>query len=125
MPNKKIKILFIDFDIPHLLKDDDFPVGGVANEWIAWIEGMKQTGNKVGVLTWKGGKKFINKDLDFDIIESYDPNYGIPILRFFYYTFPKFLLAVKNYQPDVIMQNGVSYLTFMGSVASKILRKTF
>jgi len=120
-----MKILFIDFDIPHLLKDDDHPVGGVANEWLSWIEGVKRSGNKVGVLTWEGAKKFINKDVDFDIIEAYDLHKGIKVLRFFYYTFPKFLMAIKHYNPDIILQNGVSNITFMGSIVSKILGKTF
>jgi len=125
MTKNKIKILYIDFDVPHLLKDDDFPAGGIANEWISWIEGIKKTGNKIGVLTWEGAKKFINKELDFDIIESYDPKKGIPVLRFFYYTLPNFLKAIKRYNPDIIIQDGATYLTFMGALASKILGKTF
>src|SRR3972149_4540948 len=116
MTKNKIKILYIDFDIPHLLKDDDVPAGGIANEWLSWIEGIKQTGNKIGVLTWKGAKKFINKELDFDIIESYEPNKGIPILRFFYYIFPKFYGAIKNYNPDIIAQDGANYLTMISGL---------
>ncbi len=119
MINKKTKILYIDFAIPHLLKDDDFPAGGIANEWISWIEGIKQTGNKIGVLTWKGAKKFIHKDVGFDIIESYELKKGIPFLRFLYYRFPKFYKAIKNYNPDVIAQEGANNLTFLCAIISK------
>ena len=125
MTKNKTKILYIDFDLPHLLKDDDSPAGGIANEWMSWIEGIKKTGNKIGILTWEGAKKFINKELDFDIVESYDPNKGIPNLRFLYYVFPKFLGAIRNYNPDIVVQDGANYLTFMGALASKILGKTF
>jgi glycosyltransferase involved in cell wall biosynthesis len=125
MSDIKKKILYIDFDIPNLLKDNEFPAGGVANEWLSWMEGIKQTDNKIGVLTWEGAKKFINKELDFDIIESYNPKTGIPILRFFYYIFPKFIKAIQKYNPDILVQETPSNLTLMSAIASKILGKTF
>jgi glycosyltransferase involved in cell wall biosynthesis len=125
MTGKKLKILYIDFAIPHLIRDNDFPSGGAAVEWLSWIEGIRQTGNEIGILTWKGATKFINKELDFDIIESYNLKKGIPFIRFFYYRLPNILRAVKNYNPDVIIQEGSRGLTFIGVFISKILGKVF
>ncbi|MFW9928915.1 MAG: glycosyltransferase family 4 protein [Candidatus Thorarchaeota archaeon] len=125
MSDKKLKILYVDFDLPHLLKDDDYPAGGIANEWLSWINGIKRTGNKIGVLTWKGAKNYINKDIDLDIIESFELKKGMPILKLLYYRFPFFLKAVKNYNPDIIIQEGASNLTFLSAITSKILNKTF
>ena len=57
MTDKKLKILYLDFAIPYLLKDSDNVSGGAAAEWLSWIEGIKTTGNKIGILTWKGAKQ--------------------------------------------------------------------
>ena len=84
-----------------------------------------KNGNEIGILTWKGAKQFINKDLDFDIVESYKLNEGIPILRFLYVRFPKLFIAAKKYNPDIIIQMGAGSFTFLGAIISKILGKTF
>ena len=125
MSNKKIKILYLDFAIPYLLKDSETISGGAATEWLSWLEAIKKTGNEIGILTWDGAKQFINKDLGFDIVESYKLNEGLPILRFLYIRFPKLFTAVKHYNPDVIIQMGANSFTFIGAVISKILGKTF
>ena len=125
MPDKKLKILYIDFAFPYLLRDTDKPSGGAATEWLSWIEGIKSTGNEIGVLTWKGAKQFIDKDLNFDIVESFGVMEGIRIIRFFYVRFPKLFMAIKKYNPDVIIQMGSGGFTFMGAIISKILGKTF
>jgi glycosyltransferase involved in cell wall biosynthesis len=125
MQDNNLKILYIDLDLPHLLKDDDYPAGGIACEWLSWIEGIKQTGHKFGLLTWEGANEYINKDVGFDIVESYSLKKGIPVLRLIYYRIPKFFKAVKNYCPDVIVQEGAGNLTFMSAITAKILKKTF
>ncbi len=125
MTDKKLKFLFVDFALPNLLKDNEFPAGGAAMELLSWIEGINLIGHKVGVLTWKGAKKFINKDLDFDIVESFEQKKGIPFLRLFYYWLPNVLSAIKNYNPDIIIQMGSGRLTFISAYASKKLKKTF
>ena len=125
MEDKELKILYLDLDIPYILKETNIPTGGAATEWLSWIEGIKQTGVKFGLLTWMGAKDFINKDVGFDIIESFNIKKGIPILRLLYYRFPKLLMAVKKYNPDIIIQMGAGSFTFMGAIVSKILGKTF
>lgn len=125
MINKKLKILYVDFAIPYLLRDSDTVSGGAAAEWLAWIGGIKKTGNEIGVLTWKGAKKFIDKELDFDIVESYYIDQGIPILKFLYIRFPKFVIAIKKYNPDVVIQMVAGRFTFLGAIISKMLGKTF
>ena len=43
MTDKKLKILYLDFAIPYLLKDSDNASGGAAAEWLSWIEGIIKT----------------------------------------------------------------------------------
>ena len=99
-----MKILFIDFTLPYLLKDSNYPLGGWAVELNSWINGLCANGHQVGVLTWKGANAFANKKLNFDLIETYDPDKGIKILKYFYYYIPEQYKKAKEYTPDVMIQ---------------------
>lgn len=99
-----MKLLFIDFTLPYLLKDSIYPVGGWAVELNSWINGLCSNGHQVGVLTWKGANRFVNKKLNFDLIETYDPDKSIKILRYFYYYIPTLYKKAAQYKPDVIIQ---------------------
>ena len=76
-----MKILFIDFTLPYLLKDSEYPVGGWAVELRNWLKGLAETKAQVGVLTWKGANKYVDNSFDFDLIETYDPAKGLKILK--------------------------------------------
>lgn len=118
---KKLKLLYIDFYMPHLLKDIDYPVGGAAVEWYAWIKGFFLNNQKVGVLTFKGARAYIDKILEFDIIESYSLNEGIRILRWLYKRFPAVYKAVSEYQPDFLIQECAGFDTgLMAYIGKKI-----
>jgi glycosyltransferase involved in cell wall biosynthesis len=116
-----MKILFIDFTLPYLLKDSSYPVGGWAVELHAWINGLCANGHQVGVLTWKGANAFVNKKLDFHLIETYDPDKGIKILKYFYYYIPEHYKKTKECTPDVIIQACAGIETgIMGFIANKL-----
>ena len=77
-----MKILWVDFALPFLLKDSNYPVGGWAVELRSWLIGAERTGNPAGVLTFSGANAFVNKDLPFDLVETYDPKKGIKFLTY-------------------------------------------
>ena len=56
------------------------------------------------MLTWTGANSFVNKKLDFDLIETYDPDRGIKILKYFYSYIPSLYKEAAQYKPDVIIQ---------------------
>ena len=120
-----MKILFTDFTLPYLLKDSSYPVGGWAVELNSWINGLRVNGHEVGVLTWKGANAFVNKKLDFDLIETYDPDKGIKILKYFYYYIPEQYKKAKNYAPDVIIQACSGIATGIMSFIANKLRVPF
>jgi len=99
-----MKFLFIDFTLPYLAADAIYPVGGWAVQLNAWIKGLRANGHEVGVLTWKGANRFVNKKTEFDLIETYDPAVGIKILKYFYYYLPVLYKKTSQYKPDVIIQ---------------------
>jgi glycosyltransferase involved in cell wall biosynthesis len=123
MSNKKI--LLTDYTISYLYSDlDEYP-GGAAVEWYHWIKGFNENNVRVGVLTLKGASKYITQKLDFDLIETWDVNKGIPKLRFFYNMLPSFYRAIKKYNPDYLVLETSRRETIILAVISKILRKKF
>jgi glycosyltransferase involved in cell wall biosynthesis len=116
-----MKFLFFDLKLPALLKDSQEIVGGAAVQWKSWIKGFVENGHQFGLLTWKGAIKYIEKKVNIDIVESYDPNYGINKLRIFYYQIPQLYLAVKRYNPDFVIQASATVHTVMLMIVSKML----
>jgi len=116
---KKLKLLYYDFKMPYLIKDADYPIGGATVEWYSWIKGFEENNCEVGVLTWKGSKNYCeNSDIKF--IESYYPNQGIRKLRWLYYRIPILYKAIKQYKPDVIIQecagSDTGIMAFMATI---------
>lgn len=116
-----MKILFIDFFLPYLINDNDFPVGGTTNQLVAWLKGFSVTNNEVGVLTWKGARNYIGKEVDFNLIETYKPKTGIKFIRYFYVYLPALMRATKEFNPDVIIQSPSGIDTgIMGYIANRL-----
>ena len=120
-----MKILFIDFMLPYLLKDLDYPTGGWAVELNSWITGLRANGQQVGVLTWKGANRFIAKRPDFDLIETYDPAKGIKVFKYFYYYIPSIYKKAAEYKPDVIIQACAGINTGIMCLIAKALKIPF
>ena len=116
-----MKFLYLSFYMPKLLKDGNEIVGGAAVQWKSWIRGFLNNGHSFGLLTWEGAEKFINKKLDFDIVECYNPDYGMKKLRLIYYQIPAFYKAIKKYNPDYLIQGAASAHTLILMLLSKIL----
>jgi glycosyltransferase involved in cell wall biosynthesis len=111
--------------MPPLLKDSNEIVGGAAVQWKSWIRGFLDIGSEFGLLTYEGAKKYINKDLEFDIVESYNPNYGIKKVRLLYYQIPKLYQAIKKYNPDYLIQGAATAHTFILMFLAKLLHIPF
>lgn len=119
--NDKVKLLFFSFELPPLLKDSAQIVGGAAVQWNSWIYGFRANGHRFGLLTWKGAKAYINKDLDFDIVECYDPHKGISKFRVLYYQIPSLIKAIRKYNPDYLIQGSATAHTGILMFISKLL----
>ena len=121
----KLKLLFLDFQIPFLLKNDDYPVGGSCVRQLALAKGLVSLGHEVGILTWRGSKQYVGKELDFDLVESYSQNAGIRKFRYFYFRLPALFKAVRYYKPDFVFQKGVGNITATMALISKSLKIPF
>ncbi|NRA18531.1 MAG: glycosyltransferase family 4 protein [Oceanospirillaceae bacterium] len=99
-----MRILFVDFTLPYLLKDSEYPVGGFAVQLGNWINALILAGETVGVLSFNEANRYVNKTLDFELIDTYDPNKGAKVLKYFYSYIPKLICGAKQFKPDVIIQ---------------------
>jgi glycosyltransferase involved in cell wall biosynthesis len=114
-----MKILWVDFTLPYLLKDADYPVGGWAVELRSWLIGAEKTENPAGVLTWAGATDYVGQDLPFELVETYDPTRGIRYLKYISSYVPALVRAVKRTRPDVVIQASASAMTGMACYAAQ------
>ncbi len=114
-----MKILWVDFALPYLLKDSDYPVGGWAVELRSWLVGAERTNNPAGVLTWSGARNFVGRDFPFELVETYDPHKGVKYLKYFSSYIPAMRRAIKQTQPDVVIQACAGVMTGLVAYAAK------
>ncbi len=120
-----MRLLFIDFKFPYLLKDDDYPVGGWTVQLNNWLNGLQEVGHDVGVLTWKGANEYTDNRFSQTLIETYAPHKGIAVAKYFYSYIPAILNAARKYQPDVIIQATSNVHTGILSFVSRKLEIPF
>ena len=115
----------MDFTLPYLLKDGDYPVGGWAVELNAWLHGLSGEGHTVGVLTWSGANAYVGRSLPFELIEAYDPNKGVRILKYGYSYIPGMIRGARRFKPDVLIQACASIHTGMMALVAHHLETPF
>lgn len=117
----QVRILAIDFSIPYLLKDDNYPIGGWAVQLSIWLRALKSAGHEAALLTWKGALAHVGSGQQIKLIETYDPAHGIRVAKYFYSYIPKVLAAARAYHPDIMIQGvcGV-HTAIMAFVAGRL-----
>lgn len=116
-----MRILSIDFSIPYLLKDDNYPIGGWAIELSIWLRALENAGHEAAVLTWKGALAHVGSGQQIKLIETYDPAHGVRVAKYFYSYIPKILAAARAYRPDIMIQGvGGVHTASMAFVAGQL-----
>ncbi len=111
--------------MPYLLNGSSRPVGGAAVEWLTWLKTFKSIGCDSALLTWKGAQEIVSRSVNFDIVESFKLDKGIPKIKFLTYELPLLFWAIKKYNPDFIVQECASRFTGILAIIAKILKKPF
>jgi glycosyltransferase involved in cell wall biosynthesis len=122
---KAYRLLFFDTQLPFLLKETAHPTGGACVRNYALIKGIVSLGHKVGILTWKGAREYIPRDVEFDVIESYTKSKGSQKLRWIYHIYPALYKAIKLYRPDIVFQTASGLVTGVIAFISKRLDTPF
>jgi glycosyltransferase involved in cell wall biosynthesis len=115
-----MRILFIDFELPYLLKDSEFPVGGWAVQLRQILIALSAAGHDVGVLTWEGANAYVGEQSVCELVETYDPKKGIRKLRLLYYFLPSILRGVRAFKPDVIVQSCSGFNTGVMALMARL-----
>ena len=117
----QVRILSIDFSIPYLLKDDNYPIGGWTVQLSIWLRALENAGHEVALLTWKGALAYVGSGQQIKLIETYDPAHGMRVGKYFYSYIPKILAATRAYRPDIMIQGicGV-HTAIMAFVAGRL-----
>jgi glycosyltransferase involved in cell wall biosynthesis len=100
-----MRLLFFDFYLPYLLRDEEYPVGGWAVQLKHLLLGLKEMGQPAGVLTWKGATAYAGPQSTCELVETYEKSRGIRKLRLFYYFIPSLIAATRSFRPDAIVQS--------------------
>ncbi|MGD2081028.1 MAG: glycosyltransferase, partial [Nitrospirota bacterium] len=122
---RKLRLLFLDFQVPYLLKDAEYPVGGACVRQVALAQGLASVGHRVGILTWKGARQYAGGEQAFDLVESFHPDAGPRKLRYFFYRFPSLLRAAKSFDPDYVFQKCVGGDTATMAAIARLLGVPF
>jgi len=117
---KNIKILYLDFNLPYLLRDISVSVGGATVQRFAWIQGLNANNCDIGVITGKGVRKNVGDDKLVHILESYDPKDGIRKIRWLSRYFI-LLKIIKKFNPDFIIHHCAGFETgIIAHIAKKL-----
>jgi glycosyltransferase involved in cell wall biosynthesis len=119
-----VRILSIDFSIPYLLKDENYPIGGWSIELSIWLRALEDAGHEAAILTWKGALAYVGSGQQIKLIETYDPAHGVRVAKYFYYI-PKVLAAARAYRPDIIIQGARGVGTAIMAFVADQLRIPF
>lgn len=114
-----MKLLYMDWTLPYLLKDATVPVGGWAVELANWIAGLQAVGVDVEVLTWQGAGAYIGKPVPVKLREAYRRHGGVRVLKYFYHHIPSLVAATCAARPDVVIQACAGIETAMLAYAAR------
>jgi len=91
------KLLFVGYQLPYLLNDSNYSVGGYIHRIKLIIENLNKLDFEVKVITWELDKQKLRKYKYFNFIEAFNKSSGIKKLRWFYYRVPKLISCIKYF----------------------------
>jgi glycosyltransferase involved in cell wall biosynthesis len=120
-----MKIAFIDYRLPELIKNKNYPIGGWPVELMNWLQGLSNHDSETFLLTNEESAL----TLDFDactLIGTHNSNYkGVKYLKYFYYILPKQFFSIKKLKPDFLIQGCAGLDTGLLAVICKVLKIPF
>lgn len=120
-----MRLLFVDFTLPQVLRNAEFPAGGWAVQLSQLLVGLADTNHRAGVLTWEGANAYVGPQSICDLLETYDETRGIRKLRLVYYRLPALYAAARSYRPDVVLQSCSGFDTGMMALIAQALGVPF
>lgn len=120
-----MRLLFIDFTIPHLFVDADYPVGGWAVELRTWLKGLRRIGVETAIVTTRDGAVAAGAVEDTVLLPAYVSRGRIPGLAYVWQFLPGLLGAARRFRPDVVIQAVAGMNTGLMAMVARLLRRPF
>src|SRR5690606_30911923 len=120
-----MKVLFFDFNLPYLMANNSYPVGGATVQLYAWLHGFIANQVKVGLLTFKGARDVIGQETNIELYETYDLNRGLQFLKWINYRLPSTFKQLRQSNADVVIKATPELATGMIALACFWLRIPF
>ncbi|MGY6275975.1 glycosyltransferase family 4 protein [Methylomonas sp. MgM2] len=120
-----MKIAFIDFRIPEIIRNENTAIGGWPVELLNWITGLELNYIDIYLLT---DEQSANEkhSTSFKMVGAYDQKYkGIKYIKYIYYIMPKLFFCIKRLKPDIFIQGCASLDTGLISLICKLLNVPF
>lgn len=113
-----MKILFVDFNLPYLVNDENYAVGGATVQALNWINGLKSQNAEIAVLIEEEGSNF-NNNTDIKYLPTFSLDKGNKGINWLTHRYYKLQQAVSLYKPDFIYQAGAGPITYFISLTAK------
>lgn len=114
-----MKILFYDYQLPHLWEHDEEIVGGATVQASHWIRGLLESGHQVGVLVERKPLQAPQPFAECDFVEAFRLDAGIFPLNWVYYRYPRLSAAIRDYAPDYVYHSCAGFTTWVIEAAAR------
>ena len=112
----------MDQEIPYLMNDANYPVGGSCVRTLVFSKGLTKIGHEISILTWKGANDFVQSDSGIELIETYTSIDRISKLRWIYSRLPKIYSKMKYFKPDVVICKSAGFVFFLFTIMCFFLK---
>ncbi|PBN41619.1 glycosyltransferase family 4 protein [Sphingobium sp. D43FB] len=120
-----MKLLFIDFTIPHLFDDADYPVGGWAVELRAWLAGFRAIGVDTAIITTENASQNAERSEQVALLRAYADRGRIPGANYLFRFLPRMLAFGRSWRPDFVVQAVAGINTGLMYLLARYLRVPF
>jgi len=120
-----MRLIFIDFTIPHLFADADFPVGGWAVELRTWLGGFRKIGVETAILTKTDIAYSAIGTEETHLLPVYAPRGRIPGVAYLFGFLPRMFRSAYAYNPDIVIQAVAGINTGLMALLARFLCRPF
>jgi glycosyltransferase involved in cell wall biosynthesis len=117
------RFLFYDDKLINILLKEERPSGGAAVQAYGWINGLREAGQEVSVLTSEFEIESLKDECrSLHLVAMYNRQKGIRWLRWLYYRLPHLYREIKKVRPDYLYQGVPGWQSFLVAIICRRLK---
>lgn len=123
---KPKKICYVTYLKPSFfLKNSEDLMGGSEYQQLIITRALKSRGWDISFVVQEDGRKYSGQPFEFEIIKSYSPDHGFPLLRFWYPMAYLWLKALNRANADIYIQEGACAMAGITAYFCQKKKKVF